>query len=367
MNLYEVLGLEKSASKEDIKKAYIKLAMQYHPDRNGWDKEAEKKFKEINEAYSTLSDDPKRQQYDTYWSTSGAWNPFWGGFNNGWVDVDISDIFESFFWGWGGWGWRRSKKTSFPGEDLEYQMNIDLKTSIYGGKETIKFNKRESCVTCDWEGWSGKKECTKCHGRWQVTYTTQSMFGTIQQTGTCDECSGSWEAFETVCSNCHWEKRKVVKKEIPIDIPAGIDNGMIIKLTGEWNHGIKTKAHWDLYVKFSVSLKEKWLERDGVDLHYKLEIDVIEAILGTEKEINIPILWKRKIEIKWGTEHGNIIKINWDGVKHIDSESKWDLFIEIHIKIPKKLGKKERELYEKVAEEKKIDVNKWWVFKKIFG
>ena len=269
MNLYEVLGLEKSASKEDIKKAYRKLAMQYHPDRNGWDKEAEKKFKEINEAYSTLSDDSKRQQYDTFWSTWGAWNPFWGGFNNGWVDVDLWDIFESFFW-WGGWGWRRAKKTSFPWEDLEYQMNIDLKTSVYGGKEKIKFNKKESCVTCDWEWWSGKKECTKCNGRWQITYTSQSMFGTIQQTATCDECSGSWEVFEKVCSNCHWEKRKVVKKEIPIDIPAGIDNEMIIKLTGEWNHGIKTKAHWDLYVKFNVSLKEKWLKRDVVDLYYNL-------------------------------------------------------------------------------------------------
>lgn len=364
MNLYEVLGLEKSASKEDIKKAYRKLAMQYHPDRNGGDKEAEKKFKEINEAYSTLSDDSKRQQYDTFGSTAWAWNPFWWGFN-GWVDVDLWDIFESFFWG-GGWS-RRAGKTSFPWEDLEYQMNIDLKTSIYGWKQSIKFNKKESCVTCEWEWGSGKKTCGKCNGRWQVTYTSQSMFGTIQQTATCDECSWSGESFEKVCTNCHGEKRKVVKKEIPIDIPAGIDNGMIIKLTGEWNHGIKTKAHWDLYVKFSVSLAEKGLKRDGSDLHYDIEIDVIEAILGTEKELNIPIIWKRKIEIKWGTEHGNIIKINWDGVKHIDSESKWDLFIEIHIKIPKKLGKKERDLYEKVAEEKKIDVNKGWVFKKIFG
>ena len=132
MNLYEVLGLEKSASKEDIKKAYRKLAMQYHPDRNGWDKEAEKKFKEINEAYSTLSDDSKRQQYDTFWSTWGAWNPFWGGFNNGWVDVDLWDIFESFFW-WGGWGWRRAKKTSFPWEDLEYKMKPIVGSLIPSG------------------------------------------------------------------------------------------------------------------------------------------------------------------------------------------------------------------------------------------
>ena len=368
MDLYSVLEIEKTATNEEIKKSYRKLAMKYHPDRNWGDAQAEIKFKEINEAYSILSDENKRKQYDMYWTTSwaaGGWNPFswWFG---GWVDVDLWDIFESFFW-WG-MGWTsRQRRTEFKWEDLEQIITIDLKTSIYWGKEKIKFNKKETCVTCNWEGWSWKTTCTKCDGRWQITYTTQSMFWTIQQTWACDACSWTWETFKETCSNCHGEKRKVVKKEIEVDIPAWIDNWMIIKMTWEWNHWVWTKAHWDLYIKFSVKSEEKGLTRDGVNLYYNLEIDVIEAILWTTIEENIPVIWKRKIDIKAWTGHWTIIKISWDWVKHIDSDSKWDLFINISLKIPKKLSKKEREHYEEVAKEKKINVNKAWVFQKIFG
>ena len=368
MDLYSILEIEKGASKEEIKKAYRKLAMKYHPDRNDGDKAAEEKFKEVNEAYSTLSDDSKRQQYDMFgksWWAAG-WNPFWGGFGWGGQDVDLWDIFESFFGGGQRSGWRQ-KQTTFKWEDIEQLLNIDLKTSIYWAKEKIKFNKKETCVTCNWEWGSWKTTCSKCNGRWQITYTTQSMFGTIQQTWVCDACSGSWESFKETCSNCNWEKRKLVKKEIEIDIPAWIDNGMIIKLTWEWNDWVWTKASWDLYIKFNVKLESKGLKRDWVNLYYELEIDAIEAILWTKKEINIDVIWKRNIEIKAWTQNWTIIKIAWDWVKHIDSDNKWDLFINVSIKIPKKLGKKERELYEEIAKEKKINVNKSWVFEKIFG
>ncbi|MDP2090797.1 MAG: DnaJ C-terminal domain-containing protein [Candidatus Gracilibacteria bacterium] len=366
MDLYSILELDKSASKEDIKKAYRKLAMQYHPDRNAGDKAAEEKFKQINEAYSTLSDDTKRQQYDMFGKAGGAsGNPFGGGFSGG-VDVDLGDIFESFFGGGFG-GKSRKRSTNYAGEDIETTIKIDLKTSIYGGKEKIKFNKKETCVTCDGEGGKGKTTCSKCNGRGQITYTTQSMFGTIQQTGTCDVCSGSGEVFSEVCSNCHGEKRKLVKKEIEIDIPAGIDDGMIIKITGEGNNGVGTKQNGDLYVRFSVELEDKGLKRERVNLYYELEIDVIEAILGTKKEINIPVIGKRNIEIKAGTQADTIIKISNDGVKHIDSDSKGDLFINLSLKIPKKLSKTERENYEKIAKEKKLNVNKGGVFEKIFG
>ena len=194
----------------------------------------------------------------------------------------------------------------------------------------------------------------------------QSIFWTIQQKVTCDECHGSWEVFESVCSDCNWEKRKVVKKTIDIDIPAGIDNGMIIKMTDEWNHWVGTKAHGDLYIKFSIPTEEKWLKRDGSNLYYTIQVDVIEAILGTQKDINIPIIWKRTIDIKAGTSHGTVIKISSDGIKHVDGDDKWDLFITVEIKIPKKLSKIERSHYEAIAKEKKINVNKWWVFDKIF-
>ncbi|MDD2871429.1 MAG: DnaJ C-terminal domain-containing protein [Candidatus Gracilibacteria bacterium] len=366
MDFYSILEIEKGASKEEIKKAYRKLAMQYHPDRNAGDKTAEEKFKQINEAYSTLSDDAKRQQYDMFGKAGGAGgNPFGGGFGGG-VDVDLGDIFESFF-GRGFGGQAKKRKTTYAGEDIETNINIDLKTSIYGGKEKVKFNKKETCVTCDGEGGKGKTTCSKCNGRGQITYTTQSMFGTIQQTGTCDACSGTGETFSEVCSNCHGEKRKLVKKEIDVDIPAGIDDGMIIKMSGEGNSGVGTRQSGDLYIRFGVKLEEKELKRDGVNLYYELEIDVLEAILGTKKEINIPVIGKRNIEIKAGTQPETIIKISGDGVKHIDSDSKGDLFINLSIKIPKKLGKTERELYEKIAKEKKLNVNKSGVFEKIFG
>lgn len=369
MDLYSVLEIDKWASKEEIKKAYRKLAMKYHPDRNAWDKEAEAKFKQVNEAYSTLSDDSKRQQYDMFgstWGTAGGWNPFWGWFWGQQVDVDLWDIFESFFGGWASWN-SRKRRTEFAGEDLEQHLNIDLKTSIYWWKEKIKFHKKETCAKCDWEWGSGKTTCSKCNGRWQVTHATQSIFGMVQQTVTCDACSWTWETFKETCSSCNWEKRKTIKKEIEIDIPAWIDNWMIIKMTGEWNDGVWTKASWDLYIKFSVKLEEKWLKREWVNLYYDLEIELVEAVLWTTKEINIPIIWKRKIDIKAWSSHWDIIKKSWDWVKHIDSDAKWDLIIKLSIKVPKKLSKKERELYEEIAKEKKLNVNKWWVFQKLFG
>ncbi|PZM86604.1 molecular chaperone DnaJ [Candidatus Gracilibacteria bacterium] len=362
MDFYEILGIDKTASKEEIKKAYRKLAMQYHPDRNKGDKEAEQKFKEINEAYSTLSDDNKRKQYDMFGKSGG--NPFGSGFGGG-VDVDLGDIFESFFGGGFSSG-QRKQRTEFIGEDIEVNINIDLKTSIFGGKETIKFNRKETCKTCAGEGGSGKKTCTKCNGKGAYTKTSQSIFGMISQTITCDECYGSGEIFEKVCEDCKGEKRILTKVEYELQIPAGINNGMIIKIEGEGNSGVGTKVNGSLFVKFIVNTEEKGLRRDGFDLHYKLEIEVVEAVLGTTKEVNIPIIGKRKINIKGGTEHGNIIKIQGDGVKYIDSDKKGDLLLEVYIKIPKKLGKKERGLFEEIAKERGLEVNSAGFFEKFF-
>ncbi|PID87605.1 molecular chaperone DnaJ [Candidatus Gracilibacteria bacterium] len=359
MDLYKELGLDKGASKEEIKKAYRKLAMKYHPDRNPGNHEAEGKFKKINEAYSVLSDDKKRQQYDTFGTTGGA-----GGF--GGVEVDLGDIFESFF---GGNTKRGQKKSSEQrGEDIEHNISINLKTSIFGGKETIKFKKYDSCSICKGEGGEGKKSCNICSGTGYVTKTTQSLFGVVQQTITCSSCSGSGESFEKVCDNCKGRKREVVTKRIDIDIPAGINDGMIIKLSGEGNSGIGTKASGDLYVKFSVESEEKGLKREGDDLFYEIKIDVVEAVLGATKDIIIPIIGKRKIEIKAGTQNQTVIKISGDGVKDIQSDDKGDLFLTILVKIPKKLGKREKELYLEIAKEKKININnKKGVFEKLFN
>ena len=368
MEYYNTLGLEKWASKEEIKKAYRKLAMQYHPDRNSGDKEAEAKFKEVNEAYWVLSDDQKRQQYDTFWKSGGgaSWFQAWG------FDVDISDIFESFFWGQGGARWaggqRRRRSSEQKGEDIETYVNIDLATSIKWGKKTISYNKMSSCWECSWVGGEGKKECSKCNGSGYVTYTKQSMFGVIQQTWACDECNATGESFETLCSICNGQKRVSTKVDYDLEIPAGIDDSMVIKIAEEGNEGIGTNAKWDLYVKFRVEQEDGDLKRDGNNLHYDLEIQIIEAILWTTKDINIPIIGKRSISIDSGTQMGTTLTIKWDGIKDVQYDQKWDLFIHLDIKIPKKLSKKEREHYEEIAKEKKLNVcNKKWIFEKIFS
>ncbi|MDD3646494.1 MAG: DnaJ C-terminal domain-containing protein [Candidatus Gracilibacteria bacterium] len=366
MDLYSVLGLEKGASKEEIKKAYRKLAMQYHPDRTNGDKDMEAKFKEVNAAYAVLSDDDKRRQYDTYGSVGG--NSGFGGAGGFNVDVDISDIFESFFGGGFG-GQTRSRKSGVQrGEDIEKTIEIDLKTSIYGGKQKITITKMDTCGECKGEGGSGKKSCSQCRGSGYMTYTKQSIFGVIQQTGTCDKCNGTGEEFEKVCDICRGQKRVQIKKDIDLDIPAGIDNGMIIKLEGEGNAGIGTKASGDLYIRFKIDLEEKGLVRKGNDLYYDLEIDVLEAILGTKKEVNIPVIGKRIIDVQAGTQGETVIKISGDGVKYIDKDSKGDLYVTFKVKIPKKLGKKEKELYLEIAREKKMNVvNEKGIFEKIFG
>jgi molecular chaperone DnaJ len=369
MDLYQTLGIEKDATSDEIKKAYRKLAMKYHPDRNAWDKNSENKFKEINEAYQVLSDSSKKQQYDRFGSTSWAsWGWFWGWFW-WWVDVDLWDIFEQFFWWQSGWsGWRWTRKSEQRGEDIEQIIEIDLKTSIYWAKEKVKINKRISCLKCEWVWWHNKKTCSKCNGRGQVSYTTQSIFGTIQQTWTCDSCSGSGETFESVCNSCSGSKRVLGKKEIDLDIPAWIDNWMVIKLEAEGNDWIWTKASGDLYLKFKVSLEEKGLKRKGSDLFYEIEIDIVEAVLWTKKEINIPIIWKRNIEISAWTISWMVLEISKDWVKDVQSDRKWNLYITINIKTPKKLTKREKELYLEIAKEKKINVNNHkWIFENIFG
>lgn len=359
-DFYGVLWLEKTATQEEIKKAYRKLAMEYHPDRNQGDADAEAKFKQVNEAYGTLWDSSKRQQYDMFGSSGGGmwWNPFWGWFQA----EDISDIFSSFFGG----GSRR--QTERRGEDLEYDLHIDFKTSIYGWKDEIEFHTRTHCENCEWAWGQWKKTCSTCNGRWQVTQTSQSPFWVIQQTRACSDCQGSGEIFETLCSECQGEKRILKKQKLGIDIPAGIDDGMVIKLTGEWNAGINSQASWDLFVRFHVPSEEKWLTRDGVDLHYDLEIDLVEALLWTKKDILFPVIWKRSISIEAWTQAESVLKIKGDGVKYIDRDIKWDLLVHIHIPIPKKLSKKERDLYQEIAKEKKINVNsKKGVFEKIFS
>lgn len=358
---YAVLGISKDASEDEIKKAYRKLAMQHHPDRGG---DAEK-FKEVNEAYWVLSDPAKKREYDTYGSVWNWGNPFAGGWFG--MDVDLWDIFEQFFGGWGRTTGRRKKSSTFRGEDIETLLSLDLKTSVIGGKTKLKYDKYVVCEDCHGAWGEGKAMCPDCHGSGYVKYRQQTMFGTIEHTWACERCGGTGETMEKVCGTCGGQKRVRKTVELDIDIPAGIDDGMVIRINGEWNDGLGEWAG-DLYVKFKVNTIEKNLRRKWVDLHLDLEIDVVEAILWTTKEVNIPIIGKRNIVIEAGTQVGTVIKISGDGVKYIDKDKKWDLFVNVLIKIPKKLTDTERECFEKIAKENKLNVhNKKGIFEKIFG
>jgi len=357
---YNILWVDKSSTSEEIKKAYRKLAMEHHPDR-WWDPE---KFKEINEAYQVLSDDFKRRQYDTYWNVWWSDSFYWWGFS--WVDIDLWDIFEQFFWSQRSSWYRRNNSTKFRWEDLEYVLNLDLKTSIYWWKKTIKYDKYVVCDECNWEWWTWKKTCPTCNWVWQVRQRKQTVFWVVEHTSTCYDCGWTWVKIENICPKCNWNKR--IKKEVSldIDIPAWIDNWMVIKIEWEWSEWVKAPS-WDLYVKFSVKNVEKNLIRKWNNLYYDLDIDVVEAVLGCKKEINIPIIWKRNIEIPSWTQVWSVIKIRWDWVKYIDADKKWDLIINLNIKIPKRMSDEVRACYEKIAKETNLNVNKKkWIFEKFF-
>ncbi len=209
------------------------------------------------------------------------------------------------------------------------------------------------------------KECSQCRGAGQVRRRTQTIFGVMEQTGICDVCQGTGKIITDKCTTCRGERRETIKTEKEIDIPAGIDDGMTIKVRGEGNDGIGSKSG-DLYISFSIPDSIDGLTREDMNLYYTLEIDPVEVVLGTKKVIKIPVLGERTLEIKAGTQHGEVLKFKGDGVKHISKDQKGDLFITINIKIPTHPSKKERELYHEIAKEKKIEVADEGFLSKIF-
>lgn len=366
-NYYEILGVDKNVSAEDLKKAYRKKAMDLHPDRHAWDKTKEAEFKKVNEAYSVLSDPQKKAHYDRFGSTEWMWGFGWW-FNG--QEFDISDIFEQFFWGWfgGKTGWQKKKNESW--EDLEMSVRLDFSDSIFGWKKTIKFSKKIICKTCSWawaKPWTEVKQCSHCHGSWYIKNRTQSFFWVIEQTVACPVCEWSWTVINAPCTECKGKKRVDIQVEKEIEIPAWIDDSMTIKLKWEWNEWINWR-NWDLYLIFRIPQEFDWLKRDWDNLHYELLVDPIEAVLWSKRKEKIPLLWERTIEIKPWTQDGDILKFRWDWVKNISKDSKWDLFLHIDLRIPTSLSKIERELYEQIAKEKWINhADHKWFFWKIFG
>ncbi|PKL36544.1 molecular chaperone DnaJ [Candidatus Peregrinibacteria bacterium HGW-Peregrinibacteria-1] len=366
-DLYEILGISKSATDDEIKKAYRKLALEWHPDKHKGDKTAEEKFKEINQAYEVLSDKQKRQQYDTFGSTGGAGGGFPGGgggfdFNGFGGDTGgFADIFESFFGGGGGGGRASSgRRSSGPrrGNDIEASVAITFEEAVFGAEKELEITKPDICKHCKGSGAepdSSIKTCPTCNGSGEIRAVKNTILGQISTSRICSECEGEGKVPEKRCTSCHGTTRSRVKDRIKVKIPAGVDNGSVIRLSGKGEGGYRGGSHGDLYINLRVSPSNKFI-RHGNDIHSEQSIHIIQATLGTEVSVET-IHGTEKIKIPAGTTDGTTFKLSGKGVENIRG-GMGDHLIKVKLSVPSKLSKKEKQLYEEIATLSNLDIKK---------
>jgi molecular chaperone DnaJ len=350
---YQVLGISKSATPAEMKKAYHKLAMQYHPDRNSEDKDAEKKFKEINEAYDILKDEQKRAAYDRFGHNAFQQGGNGGGFNQksgGGFHPDVNDIFGDFFSDFMGGSAKRQRQSSqIRGSDLKYNLSISLEEAFKGVDKDISFNTEVKCTVCNGSGSEDGKTTTICDmcGGMGATRIQQGFF-TLEQT--CNKCSGSGQVIKNPCKKCHGNGRYSQQKNLRVNVPAGVEDGIRIRLIGEGEAGIREGSSGDLYI--FITIKSHPIYRvEGVDLHCRLPVSVSKAALGGE--IVVPNIEGEKVKLKIppGTQNGEQIKVKNNGMSKVRSSSRGDMIVHIFVETPKNLSKKQRELLEEFAKE----------------
>jgi len=351
---YEVLGLVKSASADEIKKSYRKLALQYHPDRNKGNKEAEAKFKEASEAYHVLSDKERKVNYDQFGHAAfegaggrGGFSNF--DFSNAFSDIFGSDIFDDFFEGFGGTGRkRRGRASSYRGEDLRYDLSISLEDAYKGKKKEINFSSTETCNKCKGscaEPGSKPISCSTCRGQGRVR-SSQGFF-TIQQT--CPECSGSGEQISKPCKDCKGIGKKQTRKKISTSIPKGVDDGTRIRLSGKGEAGIKGGDNGDLYIFVSVD-SHNIFKRSEENLFFEFPISFADATLGTTVEVPTIDGGKAKVKIPAGTQHGKQFRLKGKGMPIIRNKDFGDLYIRVITEVPTSLTKEQKSLLEQFKE-----------------
>lgn len=335
---YEVLGVSKTASADEIKKAYRKLAMKYHPDRNPDDKAAEEKFKEANEAYEVLSDEDKRAAYDRH-GHAGVDPNMGGGFGAG--AGNFSDIFGDVFGDIFGGGRAGGAQRSNRGSDLRYTLELSLEDAVKGTNVQIRVPKLSTCETCDGSGakkGTSADTCNTCHGQGQVR-VQQGFFAMAQ---TCPTCRGRGKVIKDPCNSCRGQGRVEKAKTLDVKIPAGVDTGDRIRLAGEGEAGPNGGPSGDLYVQVSVR-QHKIFERDGADLYCEVPISFADAALGGELEV--PTLDGRvMLKIPEGTQTGKLFRLRGKGVKPIRSHSVGDLYCKVLLETPVHLSKRQKEL-----------------------
>lgn len=359
---YEVLGVSKNATDDELKKAYRRLAKKYHPDANLDNKEeAEKNFKEVNEAYEVLSDSQKRRMYDQFGHDGpagfGGGNPGGGYYSysssgfSGFEDFDLGDIFSSIFGGGSARGGRKSNNGPIRGADLRYNMEISFEEAFLGAEKEVSIYRDESCNVCSGSGakpGTSTETCKVCGGSGQVRQVQNTILGQMQTTKTCTNCHGTGKVIKEVCENCKGKGtvRKLTK--IKVKIPAGIDNEQSIVLRGEGEPGVRGGAKGDLYIVVKIK-KHAIYTRKGSTVYCNVPITFTQATLGAELEIPMVDGSKEKFRIPEGTQTGTTFTIKGKGFVNINSSNKGDFIFTVNVQVPKRLSKEQRDLLMQLA------------------
>ncbi len=357
---YEVLGVQKNATQDEIKSAFRKLAKKYHPDVNK-EPGAEEKFKEIGEAYAVLSDENKRRQYDQFGHAafeqgSGSY----GGFDPG--DIDLNDIlrsvfgggfggdfsssFSSFsdFFGGGGSSSSRARK----GRDTLVRLDLTFEEAAFGLDKDIELTLNDTCSECHGKGGFGEKKCDYCGGHGYVVTEQRSIFGIVQSRNTCPKCDGSGKSFDRVCSKCKGTGQTKSKKTISIHIPEGVDTGHQLRISGKGEAGVNGGSNGDIYFEIHVA-KSPFYERDGEDVTVHVPITITDAVLGCKKEV--PTIYGNvMMEIKAGCQSGTKYKLKGKGLKVPNSSRKGDEYVVVDVMIPTKLTREQKKLFESLED-----------------
>ena len=352
---YEVLGVNKSAGEDEIKKAYRSLAKKYHPDMNPGDKEAEVKFKEVNEAYAVLSDSEKRSKYDRF--GHDAFDPTAGGGGYGGfsgfsgADFDFGDIFSSFFGG--ATGSSRSRANApVEGDDIAARVSVSFEEAAFGCKKEVNFARIENCPDCHGSGAEHEgdiENCPECKGLGRISVRQQTMLGYMQTQRTCQRCSGRGKIIKSPCKNCNGKGRIRINKKLEVNIPSGIDDRQNIILRGQGSAGLNGGPNGDLIIEIRVK-EDKIFEREGNNIYCEIPISFVEATLGAE--IDIPVLGgeTEKFKIPEGTQSGSDFTLKNKGIPDINTKRRGDLIFKVSVETPKNLNSKQKELLRAFAE-----------------
>lgn len=345
---YEVLGITKGATDEEIKRAFRKKAIKYHPDRNQGDKTAEGKFKEVNEAYQVLSDPQKKAQFDQFGTTD-----FNGGFGQGggyagydFDGFDVGDIFSQFFGGFSGGGGRQQNPNApRRGESIEYYLDLTFEEAVFGATKEININIEDTCETCNGSGAkdaSKKRTCTKCNGSGRIRTQRQTMFGNMMSEAICDVCHGDGEIIEEVCPTCRGKKRVRTQRKVTVNIPKGVDNNNVIPLRGQGNAGYNGGPDGDVHLVIRVK-PSKTFVRKGTNIFIDKHIDIAQAALGIETRVPT-VDGEVSYKIPAGTQSGTVFRLKGKGVPVVNSKSdqRGDQFVNVIVDTPQKLNNEQK-------------------------